>query len=66
MLPLTHAARRELYVASSHNSRRSHGERRDALVVYDAGTPGPVGEVVLPPKKASNGGGTNLAALLDD
>jgi methylamine dehydrogenase heavy chain len=66
LLPLASSARRELYVASSYYSRRSHGERTDALVIYDARTLGPVGEVVLPPKKASNGGGTNLGALLDD
>ncbi len=66
LLPLPSAARRELYVASTYYSRRSHGERTDALVIYDARTLAPAGEVVLPPKKASNGGGTNLGALLDD
>lgn len=66
LLPLANPARRELYVASTYYSRRSHGERTDALVIYDARTLAPAGEVVLPPKKASNGGGTNLGALLDD
>jgi methylamine dehydrogenase heavy chain len=66
VLPLVNAARGELYVASTYYSRRSHGERTDALVIYDARTLAPVGEVVLPPKKASNGGGTNLGAVLDD
>ena len=66
VLPLTSAKRREVYVASTYYSRRSHGERTDALVIYDAGTLGPIGEVVLPPKKASNGNGVALGALLDD
>ncbi len=66
VLPLTNAKRREVYVASTYYSRRTHGERPDALVIYDSGTLAPVGEVVLPPKKASNGGGVALGALLDD
>jgi methylamine dehydrogenase heavy chain len=55
-----------VYVASTYYSRRDHGERTDALVIYDAATLAPAGEVVLPPKKASNGGGVALVALLDD
>ncbi|MFI5321632.1 MAG: amine dehydrogenase large subunit [Myxococcota bacterium] len=66
VLPLGSAARRELYVASTYYSRRTHGERTDAFVIYDARTLAPVGEVVLPPKKAANGNGVALAALLDD
>lgn len=66
VLPLLNAARGELYVASTYYSRRSHGERTDALVIYDARSLAPVAEVVLPPKKASNGNGVALGALLDD
>jgi methylamine dehydrogenase heavy chain len=66
VLPLTSAARREVYVASTYYDRRSHGARTDALVIYDASTLAPVAEVVLPPKKASNGNGVALGALLDD
>jgi methylamine dehydrogenase heavy chain len=66
VLPLVNTARGEIYVASTYYSRRSHGERTDALVIYDARTLAPAGEVVLPSKKASNGGGTNLGTVLDD
>lgn len=66
VLPLTSRARREVYVASTYYSRRDHGERTDALVIYDASTLAPIAEVVLPPKKASNGNGVALGALLDD
>jgi methylamine dehydrogenase heavy chain len=66
VLPLTNAKRREVYVASSYYSRRDHGERTDAFVIYDAATLAPIGDVVLPPKKASNGNGVALGALLDD
>lgn len=66
VLPLTISARREVVVASSYYTRRSHGERTDALVIYDAASLAPVGDVVLPSKKASNGNGVALAAVLDD
>jgi methylamine dehydrogenase heavy chain len=66
VLPLTNAARGEVYVASTYYSRRSHGERTDALVIYGMDALAPVGEVLLPPKKASNGNGVALGALLDD
>jgi len=66
VLPLTNSARREVYVASTYYSRRDHGERTDALVVYDASTLAPVAEIVLPPKKAANGNGVALGTLLDD
>ncbi len=66
VMPLTNAKRREVYVAATYYSRRTHGERTDALVIYDASTLAPLGEVVLPPKRASNGGGVALSALLDD
>jgi methylamine dehydrogenase heavy chain len=65
VLPLGNPATREVYVASTYFSRRSHGERTDALVIYDASRLAPTAEVVLPPKKASNGNGVALGALLD-
>ncbi|HEU4429835.1 MAG TPA: amine dehydrogenase large subunit [Myxococcota bacterium] len=64
--PLRSAARRELYVASTYYARRSHGERTDALVIYDATTLAPIAEVALPAKKASNAHGIAIVALLDD
>lgn len=66
VLPLTNAARREVYLASTYYSRRTRGERTDALTVYDASTLAPVAEIVLPPRKASNGNGVAISALLDD
>jgi methylamine dehydrogenase heavy chain len=65
-LPLTSRARREVYLASTFYSRRTRGERTDALTIYDAATLAPKAEVVLPPKKADNGNGVALSALLDD
>lgn len=64
--PLTSAARREVYLPSTFYSRRVRGERSDVLVVYDSGTLAPVAEVELPPRKADNGHGVALSALLDD
>jgi methylamine dehydrogenase heavy chain len=66
VLPLTSSARREVLVAASYYSRRTHGERTDALVIYDAATLAPAADVVLPNKKASNANGVALAAVLDD
>jgi methylamine dehydrogenase heavy chain len=64
--PLRSIERPELYVASTYYSRRSHGERSDALVIYDTRTLGPIGEVALPAKKASNAHGIGIVTLLDD
>ena len=64
--PLTNAARREVYLASTYYSRRTRGERTDLVTVYDAGTLAPTAEIVIAPKKASNGNGVAISALLDD
>lgn len=45
-------ARQELYVATTHLSRSSRGERTDVLEVHDTETLGFKYEVILPPKRA--------------
>ncbi len=42
----------ELYVATTHLSRSTRGERTDVLEVYDTSTLGFKYEIVLPPKRA--------------
>ncbi len=66
LAPVTSRARREVYVASTFYARRTRGERTDAVTIYDASTLAPAAEVVIPPKKADNGNGVALSALLDD
>jgi methylamine dehydrogenase heavy chain len=58
--------RAELYVPATYYARGDHGERTDALVIYDAVTLRPVGEVVLPPKRAIFAFDSGAAALSDD
>jgi methylamine dehydrogenase heavy chain len=58
--------RAELYVSAIHYSRGDHGERSDALIVYDAVTLRPVGEVPLPPKRAILPFTSGVVALSDD
>ena len=45
-------SRPEMYVAETFHSRGHRGERTDVLTFYDKRTLAPVGEVVLPPKRA--------------
>lgn len=44
----------EMYVAETFRSRGNRGERTDVLTIYDKRTLAPTGEVVIPPKRASN------------
>jgi len=46
--------RPEIYLAETFRSRGTRGERTDVLTIYDKRTLGPIGEVVLPPKRSSN------------
>jgi methylamine dehydrogenase heavy chain len=66
MSPAVSRARREVYVAETVYSREHRGERTDVLTVYDAITLAVKGEVVIPPKRADNGNGAALTALLGD
>jgi methylamine dehydrogenase heavy chain len=58
--------RNEIYVPETHYSRGSRGRRTDVLTIYQADTLAPVGEVILPPKRAMNPLPTGNAALSDD
>jgi methylamine dehydrogenase heavy chain len=44
---------------------RTRGERTDLVTIYDAVTLAVKGEVLIPPRRADNGNGVGLAALLD-
>ena len=45
--------RPEMYVAETFHARGNRGERTDVLTIYDKRTLAPTGEVILPPKRAS-------------
>ncbi len=57
--------RGEVYVVETVYARGHRGERTDLVTIYDAVTLGVKGEVVIPPRRADNGNGVGLAALLD-
>jgi len=57
--------RGEIYVVETVYSRGHRGERTDLVTIYDAVTLAVAGEVVIPPRRADNGNGVGLAALLD-
>ncbi len=58
--------RPEIYVAETFRSRGTRGERTDVLTIYDKTTLGPVGEVVIPPKRSSNMPTDYNLRLVDD
>jgi len=58
-------SRGEVYVVETVYARGHRGERTDLVTVYDAVTLSVKGEVVIPPRRADNGNGVGLAALLD-
>jgi methylamine dehydrogenase heavy chain len=66
IMPLFPSRRDEIYVPATYYSRRSHGERTDVLEIYDAPTLSLMGEVTLPPKRATNAVALGHAALSDD
>lgn len=45
--------RPEMYVVETFHARGTRGERTDVLTIYDKRTLAPSGEVVIPPKRAS-------------
>jgi methylamine dehydrogenase heavy chain len=65
-VPLVAASRPEVYVPETHYSRGSRGERTDVLTIYDRSRLAPVGEVVIPPKRAISAVPFAHAALTDD
>jgi len=60
------ASGKEIYVAETHYSRGSRGERTDVLTVYDPHTLAPTREIVIPPKRALSATPVAHAALSDD
>jgi methylamine dehydrogenase heavy chain len=63
--PHVSRARREVYVVETVYSRGHRGERTDLVTIYDAVTLAVSGEVLIPPRRADNGNGVAIAALLD-
>jgi methylamine dehydrogenase heavy chain len=64
--PLFPSRRAEIYVPATYYSRRSHGERTDVVEIYDATKLSLAGEVVIPPRRATNAVVLGHAALSDD
>jgi methylamine dehydrogenase heavy chain len=63
--PHVSRTRREVYVVETVYSRGHRGERSDLVTIYDAVTLAVAGEVAIPPRRADNGNGVAIAALLD-
>ena len=63
--PHVSRTRREVYVVETVYSRGHRGERTDLVTIYDAVTLSVAGEIVIPPRRADNGNGVAIAALLD-
>jgi methylamine dehydrogenase heavy chain len=63
--PHVSRVRREVYVVETVYSRGHRGERTDLVTIYDAVTLAVTGEVLIPPRRADNGNGAAIAALLD-
>jgi methylamine dehydrogenase heavy chain len=55
-----------IYAPESYYSRGTRGTRTDVVTLYDARRLAPVGEIVLPPKRAVIMPMTNAAQLTDD
>ena len=64
--PLFSLRRSEIYVPSTYYSRRTHGDRTDAVAIWDARTLSHLGEVVVPPKRAIDAVSLAHSALSDD
>ncbi len=66
MSPQFGIERGEMYLASTYFSRRVRGTRTDVLEVYDIATLSPVGEVVVPSKRATDAVALGHTAITDD
>ncbi len=66
IMPMVSSRRPEIYVPATYYSRGSRGERTDTVDIYDTATLAPIGEVVIPPKRATNAVALGHAALSDD
>ncbi len=63
--PLWSRARKEIYTADTVYSRGHRGERKDYVVIYDARTLQPKGDVEVPPRSMDTGTGIALFGMLD-
>jgi len=61
-----HHSNREFFVPETYYSRGTRGERTDVVTIYDTLTLTPVGEVIIPPKRAQNSLPSANAAVSDD
>ncbi len=59
-------AKTEFYLVETYLSRGARGERSDIVTIYDSATLLPIGEVLLPPRRAINASPAGNAALSDD
>ena len=66
MSPEFSIKRSEMYLASTYFSRRVRGTRTDVLEVYDIATLSPVGEIILPSKRATDAVALAHTAISDD
>jgi methylamine dehydrogenase heavy chain len=58
--------RPELYIVETFHSRGNRGVRTDVLTIYDKSNLAPIGEVVIPPKRASEMPTEYNLQLVDD
>lgn len=66
VMPLFARTRPEIYVPATYYSRGTHGTRTDVVEIYDPTHLAVQGEVVIPPKRATNAVALGHAALSDD
>lgn len=66
VMPLIARTRPEIYVPATYYSRGTHGTRTDVVEIYDVAHLALQGEVVIPPKRATNAVALAHAALSDD
>jgi len=57
---------RIIYSPETYFSRGTRGKRTDVVTLYDTATLGPVGEIAIPPKRASSMPMMSSAVLTDD
>jgi methylamine dehydrogenase heavy chain len=59
-------SRSELYAAQTFMSRRTYGERIDAITIFDRKSLSPIGEIVLPPRRMQVVTHTNAFQMTPD
>lgn len=63
--PLWSHTRNEIYTVDTVYSRGHRGERKDYVVIYDARTLQPKGDIEIPPRSMDTGTGIALFGMLD-